>query len=372
MRDETTRDETLAAYKAVFNASPLGICVWNIEDPTDPGAMKLELVNDGANSVSGTDMRQFLGRSMRDAFPELLETKLPQRYIDVLLSGESTIEELEYGDANIDHKWFHVRVFKVSKHLVAISYDDITREKLAAQELAVTRRKQLERSKQELEQFAYVASHDLQEPLRMVASFTQLLAKQHDDKLDAQAKKYIHFATDGAVRMQALIDGLLSLSRISRSMAPLVPVDLNDVAKRVIAAMRRSKTLENVEVKYESLPTILGDANQLELVFQNLIQNAAKFNRSATPVIAIGTRTHQATVEIFVKDNGIGIEENQHARIFEIFQRLNKRSEFDGSGVGLALVQKIVEHHDGAVEVESAPDKGAIFRLLFPSLTQEV
>ena len=237
-------------------------------------------------------------------------------------------------------------------------------------ELAVTRR-QLQRSNSELEQFAYVASHDLQEPLRMVASFTQLLATQYEDKLDDQAKKYIHYASDGAIRMQALVESLLAVSRISKSTKGMARVDLDALVDQVIDGMTHSQALPGVTINKDSLPTILGDEQQLSEAFENLIGNAIKFNRSKTPTITIGALSDATLVRIVVQDNGIGIPQHEHKRIFEMFQRLHKRSEFEGTGMGLALAQRIVERHQGTISVESAPGQGAAFQLTFPSLDSE-
>ena len=358
--------QNLEAYKAVLNASPIGTCLWRICDHSDPGAMVLALVSDGASQVSATDIRQFVGQTMQEAFPELLKTDLPQSYIDVLRSGEATTQEIEYGDSNISKKWFHVRLFKVSETLVAISYDDISERKLAERKLAAMRRR-LERSNSELEQFAYVASHDLQEPLRMVAMFTQLLARQYEDKLDAQAKEYIKYASDGAMRMKSLIESLLEVSRITSRKEVLIPVDLDALVSHLLEGMRHSKTLDGVTVNRDVLPSILGDASQLRRVFQNLIGNAVKFNRSEDPTVTIGAQTLGDKVQITVADNGVGIPEHQHKRIFEMFKRLHKRSEFGGTGMGLAIVQRIVERHNGLISVESADGQGTTFRLTFPS-----
>jgi PAS domain S-box-containing protein len=214
----------------------------------------------------------------------------------------------------------------------------------------------------ELEQFAYVASHDLQEPLRMVASYTQLLARRYKNHLDADAEEFIGFVMEGATRMQALISGLLTYSRIGSRGVPLQEVDMNNVMG--IVRSNLSLLIDETEsvIQYPALPAIQADPNQMVQLMQNLIVNAIKFRKQTeVPRVHISYRDHDDFWQFEVADNGIGIEEQHRERIFQIFQRLHNREEYAGTGIGLALCKKIVERHGGSIWEEPSPLGGACF-----------
>lgn len=219
----------------------------------------------------------------------------------------------------------------------------------------------LEQANRELASFAYVASHDLQEPLRMVASYLGLLEKRCRDALDERAQKYIGYAVDGARRMQALIDGLLAYSRVTTKGRPLEPVDSGEVLKGTLRLFERELKELGAEVHIGEMPVVLADSVQLGQLFQNLISNAIKF-RSERPLrIEITAKRVDGTWEFCVADNGIGIDPRYHDRIFGLYQRLHERGKYPGHGVGLAIAKKIVERHGGRVWVESKPGEGARF-----------
>jgi signal transduction histidine kinase len=212
---------------------------------------------------------------------------------------------------------------------------------------------ELIRSNHELQQFAYIASHDLREPLRMVTSFTQLLAKRYGGQLDAEADKIINFAVDGAERMEALIDGLLAYCRLGSQTDTFKSVNCEAVLDRALSNLQLAIAETNTQIIRIPLPTVIGDASQLIQLFQNLIANSIKYRGSATPVIEIGAREQGQEWLFWVKDNGIGINPQYSDRIFQIFQRLHTKQEYPGTGIGLAICHKIVEHHDGRIWVES-------------------
>ena len=243
---------------------------------------------------------------------------------------------------------------------------DITERKSA--ELALTlKADELARSNQELEQFAYVASHDLQEPLRMVSNYTQLLARRYKDKLDADANEFIDFAVEGAQRMQALINDLLRLARVGTSTREFTPVPADRIARDAVANLTSTIEESDAEVVIDPLPTLFCDGSQLVQVFQNLIGNALKFRQAGVrPVVNISARRGDHAWIISVHDNGIGIEPRHQERIFQMFQRLHARSEYPGTGIGLALCKKIVERHGGRLSVESEAGKGATFSFTIP------
>lgn len=224
------------------------------------------------------------------------------------------------------------------------------------------RTEELERSNEELEQFAYIASHDLQEPLRMISSYTQLLAKRYKDQLDGDANEFINYAVDGANRMQVLINDLLSYSRVGTKGEDFSHVDLNSVLEAVKANLKGVIEETGAVIKYSKLPTVMADNSQMIQLFQNLIGNAVKFRREGvTPEIEITSKKEGNLFRFVVKDNGIGIDKKYLDRIFVIFQRLHTKEEFPGTGIGLAICKKIVERHGGEISVESAEGKGSDF-----------
>lgn len=225
--------------------------------------------------------------------------------------------------------------------------------------------KELMRSNKELENFAYVASHDLQEPLRMITSFTQLLSLRYKDKLDDNANDYIQFAVDGAKRMYELINSLLAYSGISRKETTFSSVDLNKIIDVVKANLNLVINEKNVKIEIDKLPVVYADANQMTQLFQNLISNAIKFS-NANPHIIISSKTRNSHRIISVRDNGIGIDPVYFNRIFELFKRLMPRDKYEGTGIGLAICKRIVENHNGTIWVESEPGKGSVFHFSLP------
>jgi hypothetical protein len=226
---------------------------------------------------------------------------------------------------------------------------------------------ELERSNADLQQFAYAASHDLSEPLRMVSSYVQLLAKRYKDKLDSDADEFIDFAVDGTARMQALIDGLLIYSRAGTADYTHEPVDCSKVLHDTLMTLHASLRESGARVNAGPLPTVEGDPTQLFQLFQNLISNAIKFAADEPPAIEITADRDGDCWRFMVKDNGIGIEPAHAQRIFAVFQRLHGRGEYPGSGVGLAICKRIVERHNGRIWVESPPDGGSTFYFTIPA-----
>jgi signal transduction histidine kinase len=228
-------------------------------------------------------------------------------------------------------------------------------------------KKELERSNAELQQFAYVASHDLQEPLRMVSGYTQLLAKRYQGRLDANADEFISYAVNGANRMQALIRALLDFSSVGSRKTGLGPVDCNEVLQVALAALRASIQQSNAVITYDSLPQLQADELQLLQLFQNLLSNGIKYQNGGPPRIHVACKPDGQRWLFSVKDNGIGIDPKYADRIFLIFQRLHTQQEYSGTGIGLALCKKIVERHGGQIWVDSELGKGCVFRFTLPA-----
>jgi signal transduction histidine kinase len=223
------------------------------------------------------------------------------------------------------------------------------------------RAKDLERSNMELQQFAYVASHDLQEPLRTIASFTQLLAKRYEDKLDDKAREFINFAVDGCKRLQTLINDLLTFSRVGTHAKPHVTVQCDAVLDRVLKGLRLAIENSGAVISREPLPAVVADEIQLCQLFQNLVGNAIKFKGQSVPRIHISAERNGAGWKIAVRDNGIGIDPEHNERIFVIFQRLHTKTQYPGTGIGLAICKKIAERHGGRIWAEASPGGGSTF-----------
>ncbi|MFC7642810.1 ATP-binding protein [Streptosporangium lutulentum] len=237
----------------------------------------------------------------------------------------------------------------------------VSRQQLAAQA------EELKRSNAELEQFAYVASHDLQEPLRKVASFCQMLQQRYASQLDDRANTYIDFAVDGAKRMQVLINELLTFSRVGRVNQEPVETDLNDVVERALANLAAAVEESEAEVEVGDLPVVIGDRTKLVMLWQNLIGNSLKFRSPGrAPRVRIEAEERDGKWWMTVTDNGIGIPPNFADKIFVIFQRLHQRDAYEGTGIGLALCRKIVEHHRGRIWLDTEYRDGTRFVLTLP------
>lgn len=249
---------------------------------------------------------------------------------------------------------------------IVITFRDITEHMRAAEALA-QKAEELERSNAELQQFAYVASHDLQEPLRMLSSYSQLLSKRYQGELDQKADNYIGFIVDGAKRMQVLINDLLTYSRVGTRGKPLGPTDCEAVLKGALTNLQVAIRESGAIVTQDPLPTVMGDEGQLGQLFQNLIGNGIKYRNGGAPQIHVSSRQEGTDWLFSVKDNGIGIDPQYAERIFIIFQRLHTRQEYPGTGIGLAVCKKIVERHGGRIWVESEVGKGATFYFTLPT-----
>jgi PAS domain S-box-containing protein len=262
------------------------------------------------------------------------------------------------------YKWFHARGLatwdaKGNAKRMCGSISDVTKRK-RAEETLLQRTEELERSNKDLEQFAWVASHDLKEPLRAVSNYVQLLERRYGDLLDGEGKRFIGFAVDGAKRMRQLINDLLAFSRIGTRGKKLAPIDSGAVLSRALKSLALVIEETGAEVTTETLPVVWGDKGQLAQVFQNLIGNAIKFCETEPRITVSATRADNGW-RFFVSDNGIGMEKSHLEKVFEVFQRLHTRESYNGTGIGLAVVRKIVERHGGKIRVESVPGEGSVF-----------
>ncbi len=249
-----------------------------------------------------------------------------------------------------------------------IMVQDIT-ERVRAQTQLQELIDDLERSNQDLEQFAYVASHDLQEPLRTVGSYAELLARRYQGQLDPRADQYLHFMQDAVTRMRSLIQDLLSFARLSRTELNFAPVTLNDLMLAAQQNVQATLDAAGGTLTWDTPDQVWGQGSLLTQLLTNLVSNGLKFQRPGQPAkVHVTSRQEGDMIHVSVRDNGIGIAPEYHARIFEIFQRLHRRETYAGNGMGLAICRKITEHHGGRIWLESAPDQGSTFHLTLPAV----
>ncbi len=294
-----------------------------------------------------------------------------EKFIKGIFKGDSINQKLPdfqlYRFSGVS-LWLHVEItfIEIEKQkLIQFIIQDITKRKRSEQLLKESM-EDLARINIELEQFTYIASHDLKEPLRMISSFAQLLERRYKDKLDKDANDFIKFITDGVARMQNLINSLLTYSRIGRNYKKFEKVDLNDVLKDVLDNLKQLINETNTEIIYDSLPIIFANKYQFLQVFQNLISNAIKFRGIDPPLVHISSRPDSKHWVFSICDNGIGIDPKDFERIFIIFQSLHAKDEYDGTGIGLTICKKIVEQCGGKIWVESELGKGSTFFFTIP------
>jgi len=363
-RAETALRESEERFRRTFELAGSGLAHVGLDG-------RFRLVNRKLCEILGYAPEELVGRSVKEvSHPE--DRDVTDRARDDMHAGrrEAFGVQKRYLRSNGRVVWVDLTVTMVrdaeGKGLYDIAiFDDITERKHAEAALHAAH-EELKRSNAELAQFAYVASHDLQEPLRMVSSYTQLLARRYADRLDGDAKEFMAYVVDGAARMKQLIEDLLAYSRVGTRGRQFHDVAVEAPLRRAIANLRAAIEEASASVSFDALPTVPADESQLAQLFQNLIGNALKFRSPSVPRIHVSCSEREREWEFSVADNGIGIEPQYFERIFMVFQRLHNKTEYPGTGIGLAICKKVVERHNGRIWVESVPDQGTTFHFTLP------
>ena len=360
-RAEEAQRQSEERYRSLVELSPEALFVNRTG--------RIVLVNPAALQLFGaSSAEQLLGKSPFEVLHPDCHAMMRERITQVL-AGQRVpfLEEkvIRLDGAVVDVEVVAAPVMDQGERAIQVLLRDITQRKQAQAALQKTT-EDLTRSNRDLEQFAYVASHDLQEPLRAVGGYVKLLQLRFPDKLDAKAQGYIAGAFEGATRMEQLIRDLLAFSRVGTRGDPFVPTDLEDALRQALRNLEVSLTSTQATVAHDPLPTLPVDATQIMQLFQNLVGNALKFHGEQPPNIHIGAQRQDGRWVFWVRDNGIGIEPQYYEKIFQIFQRLHTRKDYPGTGIGLAICKRIVERHSGTIWVESQPGQGSTFYFSLP------
>ncbi len=347
--------EVFEALKKISSGNP------NVKIPEDSNLELIRKLKRIVN-VTASDLGQMVDLSHEFAIGlaehfDVLH-RVSEGHLHARVTGTSEVELLEALKA-------------LTNKMIDSTSDEITQRKRAQKKLKETLA-ELASSNTDLEQFAYVASHDLQEPLRMISSYVQLLARRYSGKLDADADEFIGFAVDGAARMQKLINDLLTYSRVGRRRKLFEPTDVNYVLSLTLVDLENAIEESHAIITNDELPTVMADQAQVSQLLQNLLSNAIKFRGEGPPHIHISSEQENGQWIFSVSDDGIGIDPQYHERIFAIFQRLHGRTEYDGTGIGLSVCKSIVERHGGNIWLESKSGSGSTFCFSIPNRAKDM
>jgi PAS domain S-box-containing protein len=370
-RAETHLAQMEGRYRGLLEAAPDAMVVVNV-------AGEIVLLNVQAEKQFGYSRDELVGQKVKNIIPEGFAERI---IADGTRSAAEALAQqigtgIELLGRRKDGSEFPIELMlspleSAEGVLVTSAIRDISVRKKSDEHLEKTVG-ELKRSNDELQQFAYVSSHDLQEPLRMVSSYTQLLAKRYKGRLDSNADEFIAFAVDGCDRMQGLIQDLLAYSRAGTNGKALHEVSSEDALKMALTNLRAAVEQSGAAVTHDSLPAIRADETQLTQVFQNLVGNAIKYRGVESPQVHVSASKNGGDEWIFsVRDNGLGIDPQYFDRIFILFQRLHGREEFEGTGIGLAICKKILERLGGRIWVESQPEKGSTFCFALPEMERK-
>ena len=366
--EEETLDSVQYAgqYRDLFKHSVNGLALHEVvlDDHERAVDAILLAVNRAFEEATGLRARDVVGRRVTEIFENAAELGLLERYSEVTETGEAVRFEqfVPQLDRHLD-----ISAYSPAPGFLAVSLVDITEKHRARNEELRELNRELERSNRDLEEFAYVASHDLQEPLRTITGFIQLLEQRYADSFDDQGQQYLQLVVDGAAHMNDLIHGLLEYSRVQTHGKPPAVVDCATAVRRAIDVTRASFQESSILVAWDDLPTLLADEIQVVQLFQNLLSNAIRFRSDQPPEVHIGAEREGGFWALSVRDNGIGIEPQYAERIFKIFERLHRRDEVPGTGIGLAICARIVQRHGGEIRVDSSPGEGSTFTFTLPA-----
>jgi PAS domain S-box-containing protein len=369
--DLSESKESEARYRGLLEAAPDAMVVVN-------QAGEIVLLNLQAETQFGYRRDELLGQKVKNIIPEGFAERI---IADGTRSAAEALAQqigagIELVGRRKDGSEFPIEIMlspleSAEGTLVTAAIRDITERKESDEHLAKTV-EELKRSNDDLQQFAYVSSHDLQEPLRMVSSYTQLLAKRYKGRLDSDADEFITFAVDGCNRMQGLIQDLLAYSRAGTNERKLREVPSENALQKALINLRAAIKQSGAVVTHDALPAVTTDETQLTQVFQNLVGNAIKYRRAEEPRVHVSAARNDCNEWTFsVRDNGLGIDSQYFERIFVLFQRLHGRDEFEGTGIGLAVCKRIVERMGGKIWVESQPEKGSTFYFALPDIEEK-
>jgi PAS domain S-box-containing protein len=362
-----SREKLLNAFFEAAACANVGLCIHG-----EGQEYRFLKINQILADINGAAVEEHLGKTITEVIPEIAPLVVP--ILEQVLTTGKPILNLEITTdtpqlPGVKRDWLisYFPIFANEQKAVAVGVilTEITQRKQAEEKIQAANT-DLARSNQELENFAYVASHDLQEPLRKIKSFTELLAEDYRGQLDEKADKYINYITDGTSRMQALISDLLAYSRVGRIELKKQPTNLNTILSQVKTDLSVAIAENNASITATSLPTVSANPVQMGQLFQNLIANSIKFRGESSPKIHLNAQLQEQKWLISIQDNGIGIKSEYSERIFVIFQRLHNRSKYPGTGIGLAICRKIVERHGGEIWLESELGKGTIFYFTLP------
>ncbi len=385
--NEQLKDEALQTSRdvlsSVLTSSLDGIIVYSAIRDKRGTIVDFEcvLINPRAEELMSVSAKKMTGARMLNVLPEHADYGLFDEYVRVIRTEEPYQDELRLPNLDGTSTWYQVMAVKIEDG-VAVTFRDVSERREAAQAMSVANKK-LEQRNRALRDFAYIASHDLQEPLRKISAFSSLMLEDYADAVDDTGQHYLERMEDAARRMSQLISDLLVYSRITTRARPFEPVNLNELVQNVLNDL--SMQIDDVDgtVDVDHLPTLEADATQMRQLLQNLIGNALKFHRSDVPphvevrahtfddadASAVPTsmqNTEGPLCRLDVSDNGIGFEDKYVDRIFTPFQRLHGRSDYDGTGMGLAICRRIVERHNGSIGVTSVPEEGTTFTVWLP------
>ena len=356
-------EEAATFFRSMVDHVPIGISRTDISG-------RFVFVNEEFCNMFGAPADDLLGKTTDDVVPQFASDNSGSvnRRVLEFSCPEERIERLTLGDRELFMKVIRTPVKDAQEHVIGVQaiWLDVTELKQAQNRLE-RYAQNLERSNVDLQQFAYVASHDLQEPLRAVSSYCQLMEKNYSNQLDERAIRWLQFVVNGAQRMQRLVRDLLTYARVDNKSESWITVESGSVCRLAVGNLSQAIKEAEAEVVVGKLPVVWADATQLEALFQNLIGNAVKFRGDRRPRVTITAQKTDQGWQFAVRDNGIGIKPEFHGRVFEIFKRLESQENYAGTGIGLAICKRIVERYGGKIWVESQFGQGSTFYFTLPS-----